>query len=107
MGRWAGRWIESTLTDLDAGNEWYLVADQGMTERGDEARAPDLDVYVSADHRTLTELWSGDLGWQAALDQGRLRLHGTAELVRTLPAWFGRTPFPRREPRASLTSQGG
>lgn len=88
------------LTDVEAGNKWYLVAENGITEVCDESRLLDVDVYVTATRRTLVEIWLGDLPYETALAAGRLRLHGNPALVQAFPAWFGRSPFLRREAAA-------
>ncbi len=74
-------------------NYWLLV------ERGHE---PDLctvdpgfdvDLYVSTDLRTLTEVWLGYSDWQRAMGSGALRLTGTPELAARLRAWLPGSAF--------------
>lgn len=74
-------------------NYWLLV------ERGHE---PDLctvdpgfdvDLYVSTDLRTLTEVWLGYSDWSRAMGSGALRLTGTPELAARLRAWLPGSAF--------------
>ena len=81
------------LTDLPTLNKWYLVADNGATEVCDEDRALDVDVYVTSDRRTLSEVWGGDVELRQALADGRIKLAGAVGLLRSFPQWFGRSPF--------------
>ena len=71
----------------------YLVADGGRVEICDEDRALDVDVYVTADSRTLAEIWHGDAPLAPALADGRIKLNGSPALLRSFTAWFGRSPF--------------
>lgn len=68
----------------------------------------DVDLYVSTDLRTLTEVWLGYSDWSRALGSGALRLTGTSELAARLRAWLPGSTFAavgagaRREGRVGL-----
>ena len=74
-------------------NYWLLV------ERGHEADlctvdpGYDVDLYVSTDLRTLTELWLGYSDWPRALHSGALRLTGAPERAAQLRAWLPGSAF--------------
>lgn len=74
-------------------NYWLVV------ERGREADLClldpgfDVDLYVSTDLRTLTEVWLGYSNWARALGSGALRLTGSPEHVAELRAWLPGSPF--------------
>ena len=79
--------------------ENYLELKKGLVERGHE---PDLctvdpgfdvDLYVSTDLRTLTEVWLGYSDWARALHSGALRLTGTPERAAQLRAWLPGSAF--------------
>lgn len=53
----------------------------------------DVDLYVSTDLRTLTELWLGYSNWSRAMGSGALRLTGTAERAAQLRAWLPGSTF--------------
>lgn len=81
------------FSDLEHRGKWYLVVDNGRSEICDEDRALDVDVYVTTDTRTLAEVWHGETPLAPALADGRIKLNGAPSLLRSFPAWFGRSPF--------------
>jgi len=86
------------FSDLAERNKWYLVIDGGRAELCDEDRALDVDVYVSCNSKTLADVWHGEAPLTPALADGRIKLNGAPALVRSFPAWFGRSPFaPARD----------
>ena len=72
---------------------WWLLsevveADLCMTDPGHE-----VDLFVHADLRTMTGIWTGDLSLEAAQASGALEVHGPADLRRRLRAWLGLSAF--------------
>ncbi len=78
-----------------------------VVERGREADLClldpgfDVDLYVSTDLRTLTEVWLGYSDWSRAMGSGALRLTGTHELAAQLRAWLPGSSF------AAVAKQAG
>lgn len=78
-----------------------------VVERGREADLClldpgfDVDLYVSTDLRTLTEVWLGYSDWSRAMGSGALRLTGTRELAAQLRAWLPGSSF------AAVAKQAG
>ena len=74
-------------------NYWLVV------ERGHEADlctvdpGYDVDLYVSTDVRTLTEVWLGYSDWSHATARGALRLTGTPERQAQLRDWLPGSAF--------------
>jgi hypothetical protein len=62
-----------------------------------------VDVVVTADLRTLTRVWMGDVPLAAALRAGSIRLDGPPSLVRAFPTWLRLSSFARVE-RAATTA---
>lgn len=60
----------------------------------------DVDLHLSSDVRTLTNVWMGNTTWASALRSGRLKVVGTRELRRALPRWLKLNPFAPIEPIA-------
>jgi len=52
-----------------------------------------VDVVVSADLRTLTRVWMGDVRLAEAVRAGLIRLEGPPALVRAFPAWLALSTF--------------
>jgi DNA-binding HxlR family transcriptional regulator len=72
---------------------WWLVSEVGeadlcMTDPGHE-----VDLFVHADLRTMTAIWTGDLSLEAAQASGALEVHGPTDLRRRLRAWLGLSAF--------------
>lgn len=86
--------IELRFRDAAPGRRayWLLLehgsADVCLTHPGGE-----VDLVLSSDVRTLTEVWMGDVSWATALRGGALRLTGPAHLRRALPGWLKLNPF--------------
>jgi hypothetical protein len=56
-----------------------------------------VDVVVTADLRTLTRVWMGDVPMAAALRAGAIRLEGPTSLVRAFPTWLRLSSFAHVE----------
>jgi DNA-binding HxlR family transcriptional regulator len=61
----------------------------------------DVDLRLSSDVRTLTDIWMGDTTWASSVRAGALKLAGSAELRRALPSWLKLNPFARIQRIAS------
>ncbi len=53
----------------------------------------DVDLHLTTDVRTLTNVWMGNVTWASALRAGTLRLAGQSELRRALPGWLKLNTF--------------
>lgn len=53
----------------------------------------DVDLFVSVDLRTMTEIWMGLKTVNAAKDEGELNLVGNRELEENMQTWLGLSPF--------------
>jgi DNA-binding HxlR family transcriptional regulator len=68
----------------------------------------DVDLYLTADVRTLTNVWMGNITWASALHGEALKLIGPSDLRRALPRWlklnaFAQVPTAQAEPRDFAT----
>jgi len=61
----------------------------------------DVDLHLSTDVRTLTNIWMGNTTWAAALRAQTLKLTGRHQLCRALPRWLKLNPFARIAPASS------
>jgi DNA-binding HxlR family transcriptional regulator len=80
------RWIVCDREDAE-----FCIIDPGF----------DPDLYVTADSRTITWVWYGDVPLDAALADGRIELDGPRRLREAFPSWLKLNllaPFPRRHP---------
>ena len=53
----------------------------------------DVDLFVSAPLRTMTEIWMGLKTVQDAVDDDQLSIVGNRELERGMQKWLGLSPF--------------
>jgi hypothetical protein len=79
---------------------WLILDPDGaevcLTHPGGE-----VDVRLSSDVRTLTNVWMGNTSWASALRAGRLKLTGKREIRRAIPRWFKLNPFAHVPPAVS------
>jgi len=83
--------VRIELTDEPkAKRRYWLVSEEGQDQIDLCPTDPghDVDLYLSADLRTLTEVWMGDLPLSRATDEGRLVVVGRSELRRRLRSWL-------------------
>lgn len=86
--------LEVRFRDASPGRRiyWLLLmpgsADVCLTHPGGE-----VDLRLTCDVRTLTQIWMGDVSWMTALGRGSLELRGPAHLRRALPTWLKLSPF--------------
>lgn len=55
----------------------------------------EVDLYVSTDLRTMTEIWLGYTGVGAAFENGRILLTGSSSLCANLRAWLKLSTFAK------------
>lgn len=57
----------------------------------------DVDLYATADLRTMTEIWMGLGSVADAVDRDALLLVGSSELIRSMQTWLGLSPFAQQK----------
>src|SRR5690606_30361961 len=78
---------------------YWLIAEQGQeADLCTFDPGYEVDLYVRADLRTLTEIWLGHTSIARARTAGRLALTGSRQLARTFDAWFALSPFAAVQP---------
>jgi DNA-binding HxlR family transcriptional regulator len=81
-----------------ARRDWWLVVEP---EKAVDLCSVDpgfeIDLYVTTDLRTMTEVWMGLRTVARARDDGRLHLTGSRELEASLQAWLGLSPFAKEK----------
>ncbi|GAA1512306.1 helix-turn-helix domain-containing protein [Dactylosporangium maewongense] len=79
---------------------WWLVLTPTEADVCDADPGFDVAVHVTADLRSMVEVWLGDLDWSDALRSGAVTIQGPPDLRRDVPAWFKLISFaavPRLE----------
>jgi DNA-binding HxlR family transcriptional regulator len=76
-------------------NWWLVVAPAEGVDLCGVDPGYDVDLYLSTDLRTMTEIWMGYTPLAQAVDERRLLITGSAELQKRLQAWFLLNPLAK------------
>lgn len=76
------------FSDVDTTRDWWLVISKGEPDLCSDDPGKEVDVYLTTDCRTLTEVFMGDTSFKAARTAGRLKLVGPRALINNIPNWF-------------------
>jgi DNA-binding HxlR family transcriptional regulator len=95
--------IQVIFTDLpQTRRNWWLVVEPGQeVDLCSVDPGFDVDLYLSTDLRTMTEIWMGHTAIARAKEQGRLLITGSRQLEADLNSWMCLSPFARVEKRAA------
>jgi len=91
--------VQFIYTDLPAAKRnWWLIVEPG--EEPDLCSVDpgfDVDLYVTTDLRTMTELWMGYTSTARAKKEDRLILTGNRQLQASFQGWLGSSRFAKME----------
>lgn len=76
------------FTDLDDYADWWVKIIGDDVDLCLEDPGYDVDVWFTADRRTLIEVWMGDTSLRRAQAEGRLKVVGPRALTDNLRSWF-------------------
>jgi DNA-binding HxlR family transcriptional regulator len=89
--------IQVMFPDLSpAQRNWWLIVEPG--EEVDLCSIDpgfDVDLYVSTDLRTMTEIWMGMTKLDHARREGRITLTGNPRLEASMASWLRLSPFAK------------
>ncbi len=80
---------------------WLIVDPETGTDLCKIDPGFDVDLYVSADLRTMTAIWLGLDTVRAAVASQRMILTGSRELAASMQTWLGLSPFAKERKLAS------
>ncbi len=91
--------IQFIFSDLqDARRNWWLIVEPGKdVDLCSVDPGFDVDLYLSTDLRTMTEIWMGVLTVARAKDNRRLAITGDRKLEADLTTWLKLSPFAQVE----------
>jgi DNA-binding HxlR family transcriptional regulator len=91
--------IQLIYSDLPkAQRNWWLVVEPGReVDLCGVDPGFDVDLYLSTDLRTMTEIWMGYTPLARARDDGRLTLTGSAQLKNSIKSWLRLSPLAKVE----------
>jgi DNA-binding HxlR family transcriptional regulator len=89
--------IQIIFTDLAAERRnWWLIADPGQgVDLCSVDPGFDVDLYLSTDLKTMTEIWMGYTTVDRAKEARTLILTGNRQLERVLGTWLRLSPFAK------------
>jgi DNA-binding HxlR family transcriptional regulator len=95
--------IQVMFTDLPkAQRNWWLLAKPGDgVDLCSVDPGFDVDLYLSSDLRTMTEVFMSYTSMTAAKKEGRLSITGNLQLEADMKSWFGLNPFAKYVKRAA------
>jgi DNA-binding HxlR family transcriptional regulator len=91
--------IQVIFSDLKkAQRNWWLIVQPGQeVDLCSVDPGFDVDLYLSTDLRTMTEIWMGYATIARAKEQGRLNLTGNRQLEAAVGSWLTLSPFAKVE----------
>jgi DNA-binding HxlR family transcriptional regulator len=91
--------IQVIFNDLKkAQRNWWLIVQPGQNvDLCSVDPGFDVDLYLSTDLRTMTEIWMGYTTFVRAKEQGRLNLTGNRQLETAIGSWLTLSPFAKVE----------
>jgi len=91
--------IQFIFTDLpQSRRSWWFVVEPGNgVDLCSVDPGFDVNLYLSTDLRTMTEIWMGYTTIVRAKDEGRLTITGDRQLETSLKAWLRLSPFAKVE----------
>src|SRR5690348_11750544 len=95
--------IQVIFSDLKkAQRNWWLIVQPGQeVDLCSVDPGFDVDLYLSTDLRTMTEIWMGYTTIVRAKEQGRLNLTGNRQLEAAVGSWLALSPFAKIEKLAA------
>lgn len=85
--------IHLRFTDTKKLSRWWII----VTREGGQLCLDDpgmeIDIYLTTDVRTMTQIYLGDTSFQAAVADRRVSVVGPTELTRGIHRWFARSRF--------------
>jgi DNA-binding HxlR family transcriptional regulator len=90
--------IEIGFTDVRRMKRWWVVLEDGTADLCLDDPGYAVDVVMTTDLRSLTQVYIGDLRLERAVASGRIEIDGPPDLVRSMPIWFARSKFADDNP---------
>jgi len=85
--------VRLEFTDLRRMKCWWLVLEKGHVDLCLDDPGFSVDIYLSTDLLTLTEVFMGDASFAGGLSSGKIIVDGPCSLTRSMPRWFARSKF--------------
>jgi DNA-binding HxlR family transcriptional regulator len=88
--------VRFDFTDVPAAKRtWWLVNDDGSVDLCPTDPGLEASLYVTADLRSMTRVWMGDLSLAQAIANRRITLDGSREICKRFAQWLKLSSFAR------------
>jgi DNA-binding HxlR family transcriptional regulator len=77
---------------------WIIFPGDGSRELCAHNPGKTVDLHLTTEVRTMTEIWAGDIELRHAKESGRLQFKGDATLIRTVASWLRPGLFSKVRP---------
>jgi len=94
--------LQFDFNDIDKACRWWILVRGGTTDLCEDDPGYEPAVYISSDRLTMTEIYLGDISIARARSSGRLKISGTAALLRTIETWLRPSIFAGIRPKGAL-----
>ncbi len=84
--------------ELPKHKSWWLIINGDVVDLCTEDPGRNVDLYITANIRTLVNVWQGNLDIHTALNNQSIKTHGVRHLINTMPSWFGVCLYKDIEP---------
>jgi DNA-binding HxlR family transcriptional regulator len=101
--------VQFRFTDARQGERaWWLVVEKGEVDLCRDDPGYEVTLIIESTVRALTEVWTGDLLPEQAVERREVRVQGAARDARSVWRWIGASVFAptRREVLTSSRSAG-
>jgi len=101
--------VKFDYPELSAGRKsWWLVVENGEVDLCRDDPGYEVTLIIESTVRALTEIWTGDLLPEQAVERREVRVQGGARDARSVWRWIGASVFAptRREVLTSSRSAG-
>lgn len=71
----------------------FIMARDGIAQACDENLGNDVDVYISADLKTLYQVWYGEIAVDSACRKNLMKVVGTPAYTKTISRWLRTSQF--------------
>ncbi len=85
--------------ELNQFSRWWITAkDQEEVDLCCDDPGLDVDIFITADLRSMVEVHMGDQTLRAAREAGKIRVQGPPALLKNISSWLGLNPFAGIKP---------
>ena len=81
--------VQFHFVDLEQYARWWVKVVDGEADLCAENPGTEVDVYITTDLRTMTEVWMGDMSIRQAREKEKLKIVGPSAYLRNVRSWLG------------------